>query len=288
MPRLDVRGLGIHYEDEGAGEPLVLVTCLGGDVTYWGQQVPAFVEAGYRCISIDNRDCGESDASPIEHYTTRDMADDVAAVITDLGVAPAHVLGWSMGGLIAQELALNHPSMVRTLTLLATHAGDHRSLAAWAQTMRRLRSRCTLREHVETLCLWGFGAQFLAHPGAVDAVIDASCAAPHPQSADAFGRQCGACITHNTTSRLASIQVPTHVIVGEEDLITPVDRARLLADRIPGARLTVLPGVGHCACWENPIACNEAALSFMKSPAGAARVGGRAATSSVSRRGEVA
>ncbi len=270
MPRMDVGGRGIYYEDAGGGEPLVLVVGLGGDTTFWAQQVPAFVDAGYRCISIDNRDAGQSDVSAIEHYTTKEMADDVAAVIAGLALPPAHILGWSMGGMIAQELTLNHPGVVRTLTLFATQAEDDRYLAVWAKTMMLLRARSTPAEFIRTMAEWGFGAQFLAQPGAIDAFVEASCAAAHPQSVDAFSRQCGACITHNTASRLAAIQVPTHVIVGEEDLITPVARARFLAEHITHARLTVLPGVGHFAPRENPVAFNQAALSLLTSVAGTA------------------
>jgi len=271
MPKINVGGLGMYYEEAGSGEPLVLIIGLGGDTTYWAQtQVPAFVAAGYRCISIDNRDAGQSDGSPCENYTTREMADDVAGVIAGIGVAPVHVLGWSMGGMIAQELALNHPALVRSLTLLATYAGHDAGVAAWTKTMTLLRSRCTLRDYVEGVCLWGFGARFLAQPGALDAAMDAGCAAGRRQSAEAYCRQARACITHAAASRLGDIRTATHVIVGEEDLITPVAGSRFLAEHIPGARLTVLPHVGHCAAWEDPAAFNDAVLAFTHDLVGAA------------------
>src|SRR5437868_5592028 len=126
MPKTFVNGLNLYYDDSGVGEPLVLIPGLSADHTVFAQsQVPCLVAAGYRCISLDNRDVGQTDSSPIADYTMRDMADDAAGLIRGLALGRAHIVGWSMGGMIAQELALNHPDCVSSLTLYAADAGQN-------------------------------------------------------------------------------------------------------------------------------------------------------------------
>jgi pimeloyl-ACP methyl ester carboxylesterase len=104
---------------------------------------------------------------------------------------------------------------------------------------------------------------FLSQPGAQEAVLDGAEANLHPQSSEAFIRQCGAILTHDTMDRLSDISAPTHVIAGAEDIVHPARSAKVLAERIPGAELTIVPNVGHALCWEDPIRFNEAVLSFI-------------------------
>ncbi len=264
MPDVKVNGLRVHYKTTGRGEPIVLLSGLGTDQSAWAlSQVPAFVAAGFMCVGVDNRDAGQSDKSPVEQYSIRDMADDAAAVLIDLGCGPVHALGASMGGMIAQELALAHPEMIQSLTLCCTDAGRSAAVRAWVKSLLIMRPKCDLRSFWQTLIPWCFGEAFLSQPGAQESVLDGVEANPHPQSSEAFIRQCGAILTHDTMDRLSDISAPTHVITGAEDIVHPARSAKVLTERIPGAELTIVPNVGHALCWEDPIGFNEAVLSFI-------------------------
>lgn len=214
-------------------------------------------------MGVDNRDAGQSDESPIEQYSIRDMADDITSVLMALGCGPVHMLGYSMGGMIAQELALGYPKMIKSLTPCYTDAGRSATVRAWLKSLQIMRPRCDLRSFWQTLIPWCFGEAFLSQPGAQESVLDGVEANRRPQSSEAFIRQCGAIFTHDTMDRLSNISAPTHVIAGAEDIAHPARSAKVLAERIPGAELTIVPNVGHALCWEDPIRFNEAVLSFI-------------------------
>ena len=265
VPSIDIGPLRMFYESNGDGRPLLLIPGLSTDHSAWAlTQVPAFTAAGYRAVSIDPRDAGQTDDSPAAHYSIRDMADDAAALLQRLALRSVHVVGYSMGGMIAQELALNHADVVRSLTLCSTDAGQDPWLRVWLTSMSVLRPKCDARDFCHLFNPWLFAPQFFAQPGADEFLFGAFCANPFPQSAPAFVRQCNAILTHDTVNRLGSIAVPTHVIVGAQDILTPPHRSTILAERIPGAKLTVLPHLGHVASWENPGLFNDAVLGFVR------------------------
>ena len=263
MPRVSANGLEMFYEMTGDGPPLLLIPGLTTDHTAWMLQLPAFVAAGYRCIAIDNRDVGQTDQSPIERYTIQDMAEDTAALVDQLEAGPVHVIGYSMGGMIAAELALNHPRHVKSLTLCATDAGQDPLVRSWLTSLMLLRPKCDTREFCQVLVPWVFSPRFLAQPGAVEAIVDAVVANPFPQTVNGFIRQCHAILTHDVRGRLGSLEVPTHIVCPEGDIILRPSNSRFLAEGIRGSKLTVLPHLGHAACWEDGGALNDAVLSFL-------------------------
>jgi pimeloyl-ACP methyl ester carboxylesterase len=263
MPRVSAGSINMFYEMSGDGPPLLLIPGLTADHSGWMLQVSAFVAAGYRCIAIDNRDVGQSDESPSERYTIRDMADDAAALLDRIGSGPVHVIGYSMGGMIAAELALSHPARVTTLSLCATDAGQDPLVASWLNSMMMLRPKCDTREFCQVLAPWVFSPRFLAQPSAVEAIIGAIVANPFPQTVNGCIRQCQAILTHDVRSRLGSITMPTHVVSAGGDIILPPANSRVLAEGIRGSRLTVLPHLGHAALWEDAAAFNDAVLSFL-------------------------
>ena len=261
MPRLRVGTVELGYDDVGDGEAVVFISGTSLDRTVWGPQVTAFADR-YRCITIDNRDIGES-SQMTSGYTPRDLAGDVDGLLAALDLPAAHVVGHSLGGAIAQELALASPDRVRTLNLIGSWARNDEYTRVLFRTWKRLRTVLEPAAFVEAILLTGVGHTFLNSIGA-DAMVQLFLAAPNPQTAEGYCRQVDADLAHDTLDRLGKIQAPTLVIAGEEDKIFPPHHARQLADGI-GAELQMLPGVGHSPAIENAAAVNAALEKFFTS-----------------------
>ena len=243
MPKIKVNGLNMYYELFGEGQPLVFISGLGGDHLNWKMtQVPYFTAAGYRCLLFDNRDVGQTDESPVASYTIRQCAEDLAGLLVHLRINHAHILGASMGGRIAQELAINFPELVRSLTLVCTSSLSdpitHYRIASW----RNARVKFSLEEFYEMLGVWLFTYRFYEKPEALKMFRQAALGNPNPQSVSGYLRQCDAILAHNTLDRLSRITALTLVIVGDEDIVNPPRQSRLLAEKISGATLTGLSG----------------------------------------------
>ncbi|HEU5320051.1 MAG TPA: alpha/beta fold hydrolase [Methylomirabilota bacterium] len=262
MPTVRANGLTLHYLEAGAGEPLVLLMGFGGDHTAWGLQVPAFAER-YRVIAPDNRGAGQSE-TPDVPYTTRLMADDTVGLMDALGIERAHLLGVSMGGMIAQEIALHHPGRVRSLQLHCTYARPDRYTLALLEAWRLVRTTVGREEALRTIALWLFAPEtYNERPEFVEAVLQAALANPFPQSLTGFLRQGEAVQEHDTLERLGAIRCPTLVAGAEADILVPPRFWRELAARIPGAELHVLSGAGHVYFWERPDVFNALCVNFL-------------------------
>src|SRR5207247_791924 len=176
----------MFYVEAGAGDPLVLVMGFGGDHLAWGLQIPAFA-AKYRVVAFDNRGVGQSDA-PDAPYTTPMMADDTVGLMDALGIARAHVCGVSMGGMIAQEIALRHPGRVRTLQLHATLARPDAYMHALSASWGELRPKLERDEWLRMLALWLFApVTYAEHPELIELLLQNALANPYPQSLAGFG-----------------------------------------------------------------------------------------------------
>lgn len=262
MPKATVSGLEMYYELEGAGPPVVLIAGLSQDHLGWAFQVPALVGAGYRCLSFDSRDAGQT-AQSTAAYTIRQFADDTVALMDALGLPAAHIVGLSMGGMIAQEIALTYPAHVSSLTLAGTTAAIDPQLAGILRAWKAARPHCADDDFVLSLSSWLFTYRFHQNPDAVRGFLDLVRSNPFPQSVEGFQRQCDAVLAHDVESTLAEITAPTHVMVGMEDALTPPRHSRELAARIPGATLTEVPAGGHAFSLETPDAFNDAMLGFL-------------------------
>ncbi len=261
MARIQVGAVELAYDEVGDGEALVFLSGTSLDRTVWGPQVAAFAER-YRCITIDNRDVGES-TQVTSGYGPRDMAADVDGLLAALDLPAAHVVGHSLGGAIGQELALAAPDRVRTLTLIGSWARNDEYTRALFRTWKRLRTTLEPAAFLEAILLTGVGHTFLNTIG-VDAMVQLFLGAPNPQSAEGYCRQVDADLAHDTLDRLGKIQPPTLVIAGDEDKIFPPHHARQLADGI-GAELVMIAGAGHSPAIENPAAVNAALETFFTS-----------------------
>jgi len=252
----------MFYMEAGVGEPVLLIMGFGGDHTAWGFQVGAFA-ARHRVIAFDNRGAGQTEA-PDRPYTTRLMAADTLALMDALGIERAHVVGVSMGGMIAQELALAHPERVRSLHLGCTLARPDAYMLALNTAWRDMRIGLGRDQTLRTLALWLFApTTYAERPDLVEMLLQNALANPYPQSVVGFLRQGEAIDTHDAIDRLEAIRCPTLVSVGEEDILVPPRFSRDIAKRIPGAELRLVPGAGHCYFLERPEVFNEISLDFI-------------------------
>jgi pimeloyl-ACP methyl ester carboxylesterase len=263
MPKARVNGIDLQYIEAGSGDPLLLIMGFGGDHLAWAFQTPVFAQR-YRVIAFDNRGAGQSDAPDIP-YTTRMMADDAAGLLDHLRIERAHVLGVSMGGMIAQELALNHPRRVRSLQLHCTLARPDRYMHALIENWRVVRGNVSAEEWMRIVALWLFSpVTYAERPEFVETIIQTGIANPHPFTLTGFLRQGDAVRTHDTLDRLGTLAAPTLVSVADDDILVPARCSRALAGAIAGAALTTLDRAGHCHFWERPDAFNAMCLEFLE------------------------
>jgi len=251
----------IYYEDHGEGEPLLCVHGLATDTLGWALQVPTFSQ-GHRTVIFDNRDVGQS--SMVEGpYEVADMAQDALEVADAAGFESFHLLGISMGGAIAQEIALAAPGRIRTLTLTVTFARG----GAWGRELSRVwsaRVRALPREqHIDELLLLNLSEELFEDPAKVEFARSLFLQNPNPQDPEAFARQLDASARHDALDRLPSLSMPVHVIGGEHDLLVPIWRSEEIAEVIPGARLTVIEKAPHGLNFERAEEYNRLVLGFI-------------------------
>jgi 3-oxoadipate enol-lactonase len=269
MPFADANGQRLFYEVHGEGDPLVLVTGLGGDHLSWGEQLEAF-SARYRTVVFDNRDSGRS-TECAEGYEVDDMARDTLALADELGLDGFHLIGVSLGGAVGQEVALAAPDRVRSLTLAMTWGGD----GHWGRVRGRLMANAALRtppeEHVEQLLHSCLSEELFEDPERVAYFRQMVLENPHPQSVEAFARQAQAVGRHEARDRLGRLSMPVHVIGAERDMMIPIWKSRELAELIPDAQLTVIEGGTHGVNLEQAEEFNRLVLDWLAEHAPAER-----------------
>jgi 3-oxoadipate enol-lactonase len=257
------RSLRMYYEVHGRGEPLLLIRGFTRSLRFWGPFLEEMAR-GWRVIVFDNRGVGRSDA-PLGPYTIRQMAGDARALLDHLQIERAQVFGVSMGGMIAQELALLHRERVGRLVLGATTPGGRHAARVPPEQIWRAARAMTLppREAVSMSAQMTLSAGFLAsHPEIVDTW--AALLAQDPQRRRGFLGQAAAVLRHDTWDRLPHLRAPTLVLVGDQDALVPPANAELLAARIPEARLRVLKGVGHDLTTEAAQKCQLLVSDFLE------------------------
>ncbi|MDI6874798.1 alpha/beta fold hydrolase [Candidatus Solincola sp.] len=251
---VEANGIRIYYREMGSGDPLLLIMGLGGNVDWWTPKFLKSLASRYHVVAFDNRGAGRSEKPP-GPYSIPQMADDAAALMDRLGWSSAHVLGMSMGGMIAQELALQHPERVRKLVLLVTTCGGPEQVPASPEVLQVLYSP---KEGISpeviarsTLYLLYPRKYIEENPGKMEEVVKAMLLAPIPPAA--FALQLAAIINWSSHSRLKDIHNPTLIITGSEDILIPPENSRILARAIPNSRLVEYPGGGHGLIGQFPV-----------------------------------
>lgn len=258
-------GQELYYEVHGDGPPLVLVMGIGYDCSLWTlAQVPE-LSTQFRVVILDNRDAGRS--TQARHpYTIADMADDLAGLLDALEIQRSHLLGLSMGGMIAQEFALRHADRVDRLVISGSGAAPARSAVDPIRIWRWVKAHDASGEVFGGQQLASlFSMVFLRNEEAVQETTALLASNPHPMSPEAYGRQADAYLRFDALDRLSEITAPTLVVVGEQDLLTPPWVAREVADAIPSARFEVIRGDGssHVVPIERPDDFNRLVSAFL-------------------------
>jgi pimeloyl-ACP methyl ester carboxylesterase len=261
VPKAEVNGQTLYYEVVGEGEPLLCVMGLAANTLAWTLQMQPFGER-HQAVFFDNRDVGQSSMAD-GPYTLADMAQDALALADELELESFHVVGVSMGGAIAQEMALAAPERIRTLTLAVTFAGA----GAWGHKLSEIwsdrRAKQTREQQVDELMLLTCSEEFFENAEMVAYMRTMMLADPNPQPADAFARQLEASSHHDARDRLGSLTMPVHVVGAGWDILVPVWKSEELAELIPGATLTVIERAPHGVQIERAEEFNNAVLDFI-------------------------
>ena len=253
-------GVKIYWQEHGAGDPLLLIMGLGATLEWWNRLVPV-LSARYRTIVYDNRGVGRSDIPP-GPYPIPVMAGDAAAVLDAAGIESAHVFGASMGGMIAQELALTHPSRVRSLILGCTACGGTQAVPASRGVAAALSARKTMtrEEAMWVMAPYIFDDGTPRERVAEDIAVRLTATVTN----DGYFAQLGGIRAWSGThDRLGSLTMPTLVVHGETDQLVPAENGRIIAKAIPGSRLVMIPHASHIFFTDQFEATSGAILSFL-------------------------
>jgi 3-oxoadipate enol-lactonase len=253
---------GLYWESTGDGDPVLLIMGLGLSGGAWWRTVPVLARR-LQVTTFDHRGVGRSSAFSYA-YTTEALADDAVSVLDDAGLERVHVYGISLGGMIAQQLALRHPERVRSLVLGATHAGGPRAVRPDEEVMTFFRRRLGMRaeEAARASVPFNYGPRCRAeHFDRIEEDIAQRLA--HPFAERAYRAQAFAAGLHNCYGHLPRIDVSTLVVHGRHDRMIPVANAQLIAERIPGADLQILEESGHLYATEEP-EVDDAIAAFLQ------------------------
>lgn len=256
-------GIEMRYEEQGSGEPLIFIMGTSGSIELWAGFENRFTDA-YRVITFDNRGMGGSERGDAE-ISVRSMAEDVSALMEALDIPKAHIMGWSLGSAVAQELAINHPDQVMSLVLYATWA---RCDGFQASILSTLRFPYAMRDAEAAGVAGGlaFSPETLDRPDLAEFLAPVMAGSPQTdEQMQVTVEQWDADLVHDTVDRLGEISAPTTVIVGEQDLLTPPWQSKKVADAIPGAEFQLLTGgkTGHGLHIEQPEALAELMSTFL-------------------------
>lgn len=256
-------GLKFHVQTFGSGVPIIMIMGLGAPGDKWKHNYE-LLSKWFWCIVPDNRGAGLSDKPEAESYTTEQMADDIIGIMDTLDIKKAHVMGVSMGGAIAQQVALKVPDRVLSLILTSTFASVSPAFK------KALNLICELKEDTDPavlkqLNLWMTYGQYtqIHHPEKIEKSIEEDASYPYPMPVYAYKAQCGACLSHNTADRLHELKMPVLIAAGAKDLFMNIEKTMELVHGIPQAEFYLAPEGGHVHQWEYPGPYDSVVVGFL-------------------------
>ncbi len=264
MPRIRAGGISMNYEQQGSGEPLVLIPYLAADNACYAFQIPDYAKH-FTCVSVDPRGAGESD-KPDGVYSTEMLADDVAALMQAIGVEKAHIYGLSLGAAVGLWLAAKYPDRVKSLSL---HSAWARSDAyvktvvqGWQTIAKAMNS--VAETVIQGIFPWCFTPEFYVQkPDFIQGLCDFVRGRPK-QPVEAFIQQSDAVIAHDAEAQLGNIRAPTQITFGRHDAITSTRFAESLKRGIRNSELHVFEDCSHAPLYENVAAFNGKTLEFLR------------------------
>ncbi len=255
-------GCMIYYQIIGQGKPLVLLMGFGADGNVWEKHVEEY-QKHFQCVILDNRGVGKSDA-PNGPYTTTMMALDTKAVMDHLKIKNAAVAGISMGGAIAQSLALNYPERVNRLVLISTWPSFNNYAKTVYENLKKLRRVAAPADFMELLQLWIYAPPYYdSNIKDLKGGQQSAAENPEPQKQSGFDGQLDACINHNSVARLHEIKIPTLITIGMMDIFTPPAFSEVLHQGIKNSKIEKFPKGGHVHHWEDLERFNKVTTDFL-------------------------
>lgn len=251
MPSIDAGGTELHFVRAGAGEPMLLIQGMSATHMTWGRPFLAQLEESFECIVFDNRGMGLSGRAELP-FTIADLAADTIRLLDALEIERAHVVGISMGGMVAQELVLAHPERIRTLTLGATYCGGPEGTLMAPEDLKMLGAAMASGEREQVFrAMWeiNLSPSFREDESRFAAFCEMATALPAPK--EVILQQMRACGDHDASDRLSRVSVPTQVIHGTADRLLGVGNGRQIAALL-SVEPQLLEGVGHMFWWEQP------------------------------------
>jgi pimeloyl-ACP methyl ester carboxylesterase len=265
MPIAKVGDINMEYYVEGSGPPLLMIMGFSGQASSWSERFLELLRPNFQIVRFSNRGTGLTD-KPQAQYSVPMMADDAAGLLGELGIGKAHVLGISMGGMIAQELVLNYPERVQGLVLGCTTPGWSQGVPPSQETTALLMPTPGVSLEEQFRKAW----PAIVTPEFVESEREfleemLRIGLENLTPVDTMARQMVAIQSFDAYERLPRIQAPTFIIHGDKDQLIPPRNADILRERIPGATLRVVPGAAHMFFWEKPTESAEAIVEFLSS-----------------------
>lgn len=265
MPKVKVGDINIYYEIHGDGLPLVMIMGLSANKDWWHPFVLDQFSKNFKTVIFDNRGAGRTDKPKID-YSIKMFAEDTIGLMDKLGIKKSHILGVSMGGIIAQEIALTHPERVDKLVLVSTSCGGPKSVPVPPETLKIMLSRgeMTDEERMRTTVDLLYPEEYRKNnPEIIEEAVRRLMIAPIP--IDAYMRQLQAASQFDSYDRLPMIKAPTIVLTGKKDVLLPWENSKILAERISKAKLVTFEESGHGMVSQNAEEFAQKVIEFLKS-----------------------